>query len=160
MNESFGFNIEGRTVNRMKDQMEALGLSTTIDFVYDDGGRSSVGYKFKGKRTEDCVVRAITIALGLPYEQVFRELMYMGMEYGAYPNWPCVYERYLKAQGWVKNKCPRNASGKLIKLRDWYSAPHRAVVTNSGHLTAIVDGKCRDLWDCTYRPVNSYWTKA
>jgi len=160
MTESFGFNIEGRMVNRMKDQMEALGLPTTIDFVYDDGGRSKVGYKSRVKNADDCVVRSIAIALDLPYDQVFRELMYIGLELGLYPNARSVHERYLKAHGWVKNKCPRNASGNLIKLRDWCSAPHRAVVSNSRHLTAIVDGKCRDTWDCTYRPVNSYWTKA
>ena len=147
-------------MNLYKDVCRDLGLQSEINWVWDDGGRSKVGYKFKSKRTDDCAVRSIVIALGLPYEQVFRELMYLGMEYGAYPNWPCVFERYLKDQGWIKNKCPRDGLGKLIKLRDWHTAPSRAVVTNSGHLTAIVNGECRDLWDCTYRPVNSYWTKA
>ena len=162
MTESFAFDIncgvKPRKFNGMKEQMEKLGLPTTIDYVEDDGGRSAVGYKSRVKNADDCVVRSISIALDLPYEQVFRELMYIGLEMGLYPSAPQVYERYLKENNWVKNRCPRDRNGKLIKLRDWISAPYRTVVLNSGHLTAIVNGKCRDTWDCTYRPVNSYWT--
>lgn len=147
-------------MNDMKTQMDNLGLPTTIEHVHDDGGRSAVGYKSRVKNADDCVVRSIAIALDLPYEQVFRELMYIGLEMGLYPNAPSVYERYLKENHWVKNRCPRGRDGRLIKLCDWYSAPFRAVVLNSRHLTAVVNGKCRDTWDCTYRPVNSYWTPS
>lgn len=131
-----------------------------IHYEYDDGGRSAVGYKSRVKNADDCVVRSITIALGLPYEQVFRELMYLGLEKGLYPNASSVFETYLKSKGWVKHKCPRTVHGDLIKLQDWDAAPDRAVITNSRHLTAVVHGVCRDTWDCTYRPVNSYWTPA
>lgn len=39
-----------------------------MEFVFDDGGRNEAGYKgFTG----DCVTRAIAIASGLPYSQVY-----------------------------------------------------------------------------------------
>jgi hypothetical protein len=67
--------------------------------------------------------------------------------------------KYLEQNGFVKNKPPRNAKGKYIKLQDW-DFDGVAVVINSGHLTAVQGGVCIDSWDCRYRPVNSYWTAA
>jgi len=42
-----------------------------MNFVYDDGGRQAAG--FKGK-TGDCGIRAIAIATGRPYRQVYDEM--------------------------------------------------------------------------------------
>jgi hypothetical protein len=42
-----------------------------MEFVYDDGGRAAAG--FKGS-TGDCVVRAIAIASGKPYREVYDAL--------------------------------------------------------------------------------------
>jgi hypothetical protein len=44
-------------------------------FVYDDGGRAAAG--FKGK-TGDCVCRAIAIATGEPYQEVYDALNALG----------------------------------------------------------------------------------
>lgn len=115
------------------------------------GGRICPSFK------QDCVIRAISFAMSKPYKQVFTDLMTLGAELGAYPNHDKVWQCYLKKHGWVPNKPPRNGK-KLIKLCDWTNAPRVAVVINSRHLTAIVDGYVVDEWDCTYRPVNTYWT--
>lgn len=42
-----------------------------MDFVYDDGGRAKAG--FKGKAS-DCVTRAIAIATGQPYADVYKTI--------------------------------------------------------------------------------------
>jgi hypothetical protein len=131
----------------------------TKTFYETDGGRKAAGYKCTQAFGGDCVVRSISIALDQPYNATFMDLMELGMEMGGYPSMPPVYEAYLKNQGWVKNKCPRDENGKLIKLRDWVFQG-TAVVLNSGHLTAVKDGDVYDKWDCRYRPVNTYWTKA
>ncbi len=123
----------------------------SLKFQKLDGGRICPSFK------HDCVIRAISFALSRPYKQVFTDLMTLGLTLGAYPNHDTVWKTYLKQQGWMPNKPPRNGK-KLIKLRDWTSAPRVAVVINSGHLTSIVDGYVVDEWDCTYRPVNTYWT--
>ena len=46
-------------------------MKEKITFKYNDGGRVLVG--FKGD-TGDCVVRAICIVSGLPYQQVYDDL--------------------------------------------------------------------------------------
>jgi len=109
---------------------------------------------------DDCVIRSISVAANLPYKKVFQDLMQLGLELGAYPNHDKVWQKYLEdVLGWAKNKTPRNAQGKMIKLENW-EGPQTAVVRNSGHLTAVSDGRVVDTWDCTYRPVNTYWTPA
>ncbi len=115
-------------------------------------------YRINPKFKTDCVVRSISNATGRPYQLVFEELMKLGLEMVCFPNMDIVYHEYLKRLGWNKNKCPRDSKGKLIKLKDWKDRPETAVIKNSGHLTSIVDGVCYDTWDCTYRPVNTYWT--
>ena len=120
-------------------------------FYKTDGGRICKG--FKG----DCVTRSISVAMRKPYREVFEDLMALGLEMGAYPNHDKVWQKYLGDNGFTKNKPPRNAQGKYIKLANW-DFKGRAVVRNSGHLTAVDDGTCIDDWDCRYRPVNSYWS--
>ena len=107
---------------------------------------------------DDCTVRSLSIVLNKPYKKVFSELMHIGLEMGAYPDHDKVWVTYAEDQGLVKRKCPRDDNGKLIKLRDW-DFKGVAVVKNSGHLTAVEDGYVCDIWDCRYRPVNTYWEK-
>lgn len=122
-----------------------------MDFYKTDGGRICKTFK------DDCVIRSISIAMRKPYREVFIDLMNLGIEMGAYPNHDKVWQKYLGDNGFVKNKPPRNTQGKYIKLANW-DFKGRAVVRNSGHLTAVDDGSCIDDWDCRYRPVNSYWS--
>ena len=125
-----------------------------MDFIETTNGRICKSFK------DDCVIRSISIALDLTYQAVFDDLMSLGNQIGAYPNHDKVWKKYLKNAGWVANKPPRDSNGKMIKLRDWKTPPKRAVVKNSGHLTAVVDMAVIDTWDCRYRPVNTYWTKG
>ena len=87
----------------------------TFTFDYNDGGRKKAGYKGKAG---DCVVRAIAIALELPYQQVYDELKEANKNYsltkktrvareiksnGTTPrngNYRQVYEPYLLSKGW------------------------------------------------------------
>ena len=122
-----------------------------MKFYKTDNGRICKSFK------NDCVIRSISLATDESYEFIFTELMKMGLGMGAYPTLDIVWMKYLDMKGFVKNKPPR-VNGKMIKLQDWHDAPEVAVVRNSGHLTAIVDGIVHDDWDCRYRPVNTYWT--
>ena len=106
----------------------------------------------------DCTVRSLSIVLNKPYKKVFSELMHIGLEMGAYPDHDKVWITYAEDQGLVKRKCPRKDDNRLVKLREW-DFKGAAVVRNSGHLTAVMDGYVIDIWDCTYRPVNTYWEK-
>jgi len=132
---------------------------SAIGYRHCDGGRKAAGFKMTKAYRSDCVVRSITIVSEKPYEEVFNEMMQLGIKMGGLPNIKPIYSKYLKNLGFEKMRCPRDENGKLIKLRDWFNAPERAVVLNSRHLTAVVRNEVRDIWDCRYRPVNTYWVK-
>ena len=138
-----------------------------MHYQQDDGGRSKSRCRVRAKEINDCVVRSISIATGQKYQKTFEDLMKTGLNMGAFPNLRQVYSRYLKSIDWVECRCPRNEAGRLVKLQDWDDAnrtwkapPARAVVLNSGHLTAVVDNTVHDTWDCRYRPVNTFWRKV
>jgi hypothetical protein len=128
----------------MNSDYERMGFHET------DGGRICKTFK------DDCVIRSISIVLSVPYREVFDDLMRLGLEMGAYPNHDKVWIKYVESKGLVKRKPPRDADGKMIRLEDW-DFDGKAVVRNSGHLTAVYRGIVFDEWDCRYRPVNSYW---
>ena len=122
-----------------------------MDFYeHDCGDRLMKSFK------NDCVIRSISVVMRRPYREVFEELMALGLEMGAYPNYDKVWIRYLEENGFVKHKPPRDEYGKMIRLGQW-DFKGRAVVRNSRHLTAVDGGVVIDSWDCRYRPVNSYW---
>lgn len=124
-----------------------------MDFYETNGGRICKTFK------DDCVIRSISVVLRVPYREVFNDLMQLGLEMGAYPNHDKVWINYIESKGLVKRKPPRDAAGKMIRLQDW-DYKGRAVVRNSGHLTAVDGGVVTDDWDCRYRPVNTYWEVA
>jgi hypothetical protein len=137
-------------------------------FQFDDGGRLAAGYNGKAG---DCVVRAIAIATGHPYQQIY-ELV----------NGAAVYERtgkrkrgksnartgvyrtsirrVMKSLGWVWTPTMQIGSGCTVHLRAEELPAGRLVVSVSKHLTAVIDGVIHDTHDCSRRGtrcVYGYW---
>ena len=60
-------------------------MKTDINnFKYNDGGRELAGYKGK---TGDCVTRAIAIATGKPYQEVYDNLVLWAKDYSLTRNY-------------------------------------------------------------------------
>lgn len=142
-----------------------------MKWTYDDGGRKAAG--FKGRRARDCVVRAIAIATGRPYWEVYRDLTvgilemvtagrcreaqcYVGAGGEALrPATPCggvhrrVYDRYLKALGWRWVPTMRIGSGCRVHLDAAELPPGRLIARVSRHLVAVIDGVVHDTHDPT-----------
>ncbi len=151
-------------------------------FEYNDGGRRAAGYKGD---TGDCVTRAISIATGKPYDEVY-DAMWSGLEEYASKHRDCVakriqrgggrrgttprngvsrkvYEAYLKSIGWVWTPTMTIGSGCKVHLRQDELPKGRLVVRVSKHLVAMVDGVVNDTYDCSRdgeRCVYGYYTKA
>lgn len=134
-------------------------------WVYDDGGRRVAG--FFGQ-TGDCTTRAIAIATGKPYREVYDDLARRNRDHGdgkrsARNGVPRkVYDGYLRDEGWVWTPTMRIGSGCTVHLRDG-EIPGGAVIARlSGHICAVIDGVIRDLYDPSRdgtRCVYGYWTK-
>ena len=138
--------------------LEPFLTNETVNvFVKTDGGLKETTFPSKKKRG-DCVVRAITIALGKPYEEVFNALCDLAKETGFFPNDDETYGLYLKNNGWIKNK-PQYFDKTLKPLELFNSKGITAIVKTRGHLVCVSEGKIFDTYDCKFSCAYSYWTK-
>lgn len=123
--------------------------------------------------TTDCVIRAISTATEIPYNQVVMELAELQCKTGYDDGDVKLYDKYLKSKGWVKYNQPRKAdntkyTGKewckqLQEDYDWVINPDKIkrMVAHIGghHVVAIVDGRVWDIWDSTCKTIGNYWIK-
>ena len=139
-----------------------------VAFVRDDGGRAAAG--FKGK-TGDCVTRAIAIATGRPYREVYdalwvglstyadshrdrtaRRIVRGGGRRGTTPRNGVsrkVYELYLKSLGWKWTPTMQIGAGCKVHSVTDELPPGRLIVRLSRHLVAVIDGVVHDTYDCS-----------
>jgi hypothetical protein len=147
-----------------KETQESMGRH----FQYDDGGRLAAGYKGKAG---DCVVRAIAIATGRPYQQIYdmvngaavhertgkRKRGTSNARTGVYKT---SIKRVMKTLGWVWTPTMQIGSGCTIHLRADELPTGRLIVSVSKHLTAVINGVIYDTHDCSRRGtrcVYGYW---
>ena len=151
---------------------EELGggvMSAAIEYQYDDGGRADAGSK---GTTGDCVVRAITIASGLPYRQVCDDLNVLAKDERPRGNRKRsnartgVQKPTIDATWRVSasSGCRPWASGRGCKvhLKADELPSGTLVVKVSKHLAAVIDGVLHDNHDSSQdgtRCVYGYWQK-
>ena len=121
----------------------------------------------------DCVVRAISTALDMPWETTVRELTEFGIKHGYVLNDKKCYEKYLATKGWIKHKQPRKDDNTKLTGEEWCehithtSKYHRVgnIICNIGghHAVAIIPVddtyKVHDIWDSSDGCIGNYWTK-
>jgi len=130
-------------------------------FIYDDGGRAAAG--FKGS-AGDCVVRAIAIASGRSYVEVYNTLHLAAKQRQRHKRGSTtprsgvsrkVYEPYLLSLGFRWVPTMKIGSGCKVHLRSEELPKGTLVVAVSKHLTTMIDGVIHD----TYNPQRgaTYW---
>ena len=148
-----------------------------MEFVYNDGGRKQSGYKGK---TGDCVARAIAIASGLPYKEVYDALAKgnasqrkskhtrqttghkRSARNGIYTTrkW---FKDYMRSLGFEWTATMQIGSGCKVHVRQDELPKGRLVLNLSKHSTAVIDGVLNDTYDCSRngtRCVYGYWKKG
>ena len=144
---------------------------TPVHFCFNDGGREAAG--FKG-RTDDCVTRAIAIATGLSYREVYDRVN----SYGKVERMSKRQKRRSSARTGVQKRTTRNiladlgwewhptmgiGTGCQVHLRA-DELPGGTLIANlSSHVVAVIDGVVHDTVDPTRdgtRCVYGYWTPA
>lgn len=143
-----------------------------MTWVYDDGGRSEAD--FQGS-TSDCVTRAIAIATGKPYREVYDALFERGrrkwegtltgdaLTRAATPRsgiHPKITRGYLDSLGWVWTPTMHVGSGCTVHLRADELPSGTIIVRLSRHLATVIDGVLHDTYDCSRhgtRCVYGYW---
>jgi hypothetical protein len=130
-------------------------MSVALIWVHSDGGRAAAGYKGSAP---DCVARAIALATGKPYKEVYDELNDMvrrtspdgtlrkaGAARGI-PNW--IASSYLSKLGWEYVGLLKATYAHPALLQ-----PGVIVVDAPRHLACVVDGVLYDTFDSAHTPV-------
>jgi hypothetical protein len=113
-------------------------------WIENDGGRKAAG--FEGK-TGDCVTRAIAIATGLPYQEVYDTLFKLT---GSSPRngvWRKDYQTYLETLGWKWVPTMKIGQGCKVHLRADELPSGALIARLSRHLCAVKDGVVHDTHD-------------
>lgn len=146
----------------------------TLQFSHDDGGRAAAG--FKGS-AGDCVTRAVAIAAGLPYREVYdalsagsraqrvtkRSRRKASARDGVNTNrkW---FKDYMVGLGFTWVATMGIGTGCRVHLRAGELPQEgRLVVRCTRHMTAVIDGVIRDTYDPSrggQRCVYGYWAKG
>ena len=135
-----------------------------IGYYFNDGGRRAAGYK--GLNASDCFVRALAIASGKPYKEVYRLVANTFAEHGYPRSGNAVYRTYearrnakywkkrtpyiqvrdiiFEQMGFRKIKLHRGPRPTWSQAYWWYGD---CIVKTRRHLAAIKKGMLQDTWD-------------
>lgn len=143
-----------------------------MPMVVDDGGRAASGRR---GTAQDCVCRAIAIATGLPYEEIYTALAAGNAQQRRSKRdpGPRVYSAsrgiftgrqwsraYMESLGFSWHPCMSIGTGCQVHLAAGELPQGRLVVSISRHYTAVVDGVVHDIADPQrngIRCVYGYW---
>lgn len=129
----------------------------------------------KEKKTTDCVIRALTVALNKSIKDVLSDLTEIYLTKGYFITDKKCIERYLKNEGYVKQKQLKYKSGRKFTGKEFCTYLNINTITTepviatigTGHITVFVnketvdnkDYKIIDTWDCSTRCVGNWWVK-
>lgn len=103
----------------------------------------------------NCVVRAITVASGIPYREV-EKLLQLNADKNRCEERTCDCYSYLLEDyfGYERHECSYQHT--VQEVADMYQND-KVLMRLDGHLTLSVNGRVVDIFDCTEEPVDVYW---
>ena len=128
----------------------------------------------KNRFTSDCVIRAISAALEMPYNQVVMEMAELQCKTGYDMSEKKCIDMYLQSKGWRKHSQPRKADNTKYtgvefckELSSSIEFLGKSVIAHIGghHIVCIKEvgdlsyHKVYDTWDSTDGCIGNYWTK-
>lgn len=141
-----------------------------MKFQYNDGGRLTAGYKGEAG---DCVTRAIAIATGKPYQEVYDAINSISTKHERTKRrgkssartgvFKTTQRRYMESIGWKWTPTMQIGSGCKVHLRDGELPMGRIIASVSRHAVAVIDGVLNDTHDHSRngnRCVYGYWRQA
>lgn len=138
-------------------------MSAKAAFVHDDGGRAAAG--FKGS-AGDCVARAVAIASGRPYAEVYaalsqgagneRKTRGASARNGIHTSrqW---FKDYMRSIGFAWTPTMGIGTGCKVHLVASELPAGRLVVSVSKHYTAVIDGVIHDTFNPQRGEEKTWW---
>lgn len=120
----------------------------------------------KGKVTNDCVCRAISLACEIPYEKVLMDMVGVQLETGYAVCGSDNEELTLAKYGFKKMKQPRKTNGKkyvvgeIAKLCTKEQLEEGVVIRVAKHMTCVKKGQLYDIWNCSFKAIVNYYVRV
>lgn len=115
----------------------------------------------KGKKTADCVIRAIAGATGIDYYKVYEDLYKISVKTGYMLNEKRCEEKLLDQYGFIKVKQPRKENGSKYEIRELDKLvdcnKEKVVVSCANHLTCVKNNYIEDIWNCGSKTIGNYY---
>ena len=112
------------------------------------------------KVTDDCVVRAVSIIMDIPWEKAYIDLCNRGLLIYDMPNQDATLSLYLREKGFkryaISNNCP--VCYTIADFAKEYPEGEYIVLT-SGHAVPVIDGDYYDAVDSGRDIPMYYWKK-
>lgn len=101
-----------------------------------------------GKRTGDCTVRAVSLALGVDWETAFDLMTAKAKAMGEMPSKDSVWSAVLRDHGFLRRAIP-NFCPECYTVAEFASEHFRGVyvLAVGGHVVTVINGNYYDLWD-------------
>lgn len=111
-----------------------------------------------GKQANDCVVRAIAIATGRSWQDVYADLCDQGRRDCDMPSSNAVWGNYLRGEGFeqflLPESCPTCITVRAFSAR----FPRGTFIIGTGnHAVAVLDGDYYDSWDSGDEEPSYFW---
>lgn len=111
-----------------------------------------------GIETIDCVIRAISVATGIPWRKVYAGLCVQGYLGCTWGNVNRIWSDYLKYLGFTKHRIHQNGSYTVSDFAKDH--PHGAYILGTGeHAVGVVDGIYYDVFDSGAERPLYYFTR-
>lgn len=113
-----------------------------------------------GKSTGDCVVRAISKALGKSWQETYIDLCLQGYKMSEWGSSNPVWDAYLRKKGFrhfvIPNTCP-----DCYTIQDFANEHEKGIyiVATDTHAVAIINGVIFDTWDSSHEIPTYYYSK-
>jgi len=114
-----------------------------------------------GKSVGDCVVRAISKALGLDWETVYTGVALQGFVMGDMPSANHVWGAYLHSKGFSRHILPDTCPDCFTVAE--FAAEHPRgtyILALSGHVVCVQDGDWYDSWNSGGETPLYYWERS
>lgn len=126
-----------------------------------------------GKRTNDCVIRAISTVLKAPWDKVHDDLCALSSELYTVPSDNDNWATYLDYLGFYREDVPHSCPEDCITVKEFAKlhkygqyllntceyevASNHNIIASGSHLIALINGNWYDTWNSGGEAVVSYW---
>ena len=114
-----------------------------------------------GRRTSDCVIRAISVLTGKTWDETYIEIFNWGFMLKDMPSVNNLWGSYLRFNGFERINLPDTCPDCYTVRQFCYDYPEGKYMLATGtHVIAVIDGNYYDTWDSGDEVPISYWKKG